>query len=79
MLILTYCKKEICNETNSNCNCSKNYDPVCGLNCKTNGNSCEAECKGITDYKKEKFKLSYYSNNLLHLDIKRIQGLERPK
>ncbi len=35
-----------------NCMCTKQYDPVCGCNQKTYGNSCEAECNGITNYTK---------------------------
>ena len=35
-----------------NCMCTKQYDPVCGCNQKTYGNSCEAECNGMTNYTK---------------------------
>jgi len=32
------------------CACTKQYNPVCGCNGITYGNSCMAECSGITDY-----------------------------
>lgn len=32
------------------CICPAHYDPVCGCNNKTYGNSCVASCAGITDY-----------------------------
>jgi hypothetical protein len=41
--------KEIVKE---DCMCTRQYDPVCGCNKKTYGNSCEAECHGITNYTK---------------------------
>ena len=33
------------------CYCILIYDPVCGCNGVTYGNSCVAMCHGITDYK----------------------------
>ncbi len=33
------------------CVCAEIYQPVCGCNNVTYGNSCSAECAGITEYK----------------------------
>jgi hypothetical protein len=37
---------------NPDCVCILIYDPVCGCNNKTYGNSCQAECSGIMQYTK---------------------------
>ncbi|MFZ1749839.1 MAG: Kazal-type serine protease inhibitor domain-containing protein [Saprospiraceae bacterium] len=40
----------------SDCFCTKQYDPVCGCNNITYGNACEAGCDGITEYTKGECK-----------------------
>ena len=47
ILFFTACNKKECVENNKQCICNKIYQPVCGCNDVTYGNSCEAECKGI--------------------------------
>ena len=49
--LFSSCSKEECTEDpQQDCFCLQIYDPVCGCNNKTYGNSCEADCAGITSY-----------------------------
>jgi len=45
------CETQTCMEVNNpDCVCIEIAAPVCGCNDKTYGNSCKAECAGITEY-----------------------------
>lgn len=46
----TACQQDCQETTNDGQACTKIYQPVCGCNNKTYGNSCEAESFGITNY-----------------------------
>lgn len=48
---LTNCTKSDCREQiKEDCFCNMHYTPVCGCNDKTYGNSCVAECSGISNF-----------------------------
>lgn len=54
LLFLSSCSKErnCIEKPKEGCGCLALYDPVCGCNNKTYSNPCDAECAGISSYKK---------------------------
>ena len=50
--LFTSCGKDTAcvEKVKSDCFCTYQYDPVCGCNDKTYGNSCIALCSGIKDF-----------------------------
>lgn len=51
VLIISCKNEEICEENfDGGCICTKDYNPVCGCNQITYGNSCMAECSGIANF-----------------------------
>ena len=60
LCLIAGCKSSLSDECleqpKENCMCTRQYDPVCGCNKKTYGNSCEAECNGVLNYTKGECK-----------------------